>query len=246
MKIFVINLDRDIERYERISSNLNQLGLSWERVSGVDGKTMTPDELSVYDENAAIRVGGVPLTRGHIGCSLSHIRLYERIVREGIPQALILEDDMLLDERLQSFLDDTRLTTTTWDYIHASYTPMSVHWLIQWARSSVKMIRQQPFFAVYVFVKIPYIVFVGIYEIVREFLCARFGSRIVRFLRPVYHTGAYALSLSGAQKILRIAYPLRFSADQLVNQARIKAGLRFRGYCPAPVRKSDAFVSNTR
>lgn len=55
-----------------------------------------------YDEAAAIKLHGRPLTRGEIACSLSHGQVYERILAEGHPFALVLEDDALfISHRLQ-------------------------------------------------------------------------------------------------------------------------------------------------
>jgi hypothetical protein len=68
------------------------------------------------------------------------------------------------------------------------------------------------------------------------------GPRI--FWRPLYHASAYLLTEEGAKKMLSLTYPIRFSADRLPNQARIRTGLRLRGYVPLMVRQNKSFESN--
>lgn len=54
------------------------------------------------------------------------------------------------------------------------------------------------------------------------------------------------LSLAGAEKIMKIAYPVRYVADQLTNRARIEVGLKFYGCVPPPIKKNKGnFVSDT-
>ena len=47
---------------------------------------------------------GRELTPGELGCSLSHIRLWEKMVKENIPEVLILEDDLLIGKCYLLFL----------------------------------------------------------------------------------------------------------------------------------------------
>jgi glycosyl transferase family 25 len=60
--------------------------VTFEHVDAVDGRLLSDSELSRISARSDLPVG-------QIGCYLSHIRLYERIVAEDIPLACILEDD---------------------------------------------------------------------------------------------------------------------------------------------------------
>lgn len=94
MKVFLINLDKNTERLVLIDSQLKRLGIDYERFPAIYGKSLSALERhQVYDEQWAKRLTGQSLLDGEIGCALSHIRLYERIVHEQLPYALILEDD---------------------------------------------------------------------------------------------------------------------------------------------------------
>ncbi len=94
LPIFVINLARDTERRAYMEDVLSAIGLKAEFIAAVDGRALTQEDLEQLDEERALRVYGVNVLPSEIGCYLSHYRLYERIVREDIPYALILEDDL--------------------------------------------------------------------------------------------------------------------------------------------------------
>jgi glycosyl transferase, family 25 len=103
---FVINLERDAERRRYMTGRLLELGMTAQFVTAVDGRTLTEADRAAYDHVRALRIYGVPMMDNEIACYLSHYRLYERIVSEGIDTALILEDDVRIDPSLPRILDD--------------------------------------------------------------------------------------------------------------------------------------------
>ena len=85
MKIFVINLDRDVQKYNDIQLAFKNYNL--ERFSGYLGKN--------YRNHPDVSPGAkLFATDSMIGIGLSHFNLWKKIVNEGISQALILEDDV--------------------------------------------------------------------------------------------------------------------------------------------------------
>lgn len=95
MRTFLINLDRSVDRLEIAKNRAEEAGVSFERFAGVDGKELSPSRKR--QETGRIRSwlakGG--LNDGEIGCALSHIYIYKKMVEEAIPIALVLEDDVL-------------------------------------------------------------------------------------------------------------------------------------------------------
>ncbi|WP_157020163.1 glycosyltransferase family 25 protein [Mesorhizobium xinjiangense] len=90
MKIFLINLDRAPERLERMTCVLDELDLAFTRIAATDGRTLSTTELDHWvDRNADRR-----LAPGEVACFLSHRRCWQRIVDEGLPYAVVLEDDL--------------------------------------------------------------------------------------------------------------------------------------------------------
>ncbi|AKL98622.1 glycosyltransferase family 25 protein [Endomicrobium proavitum] len=67
------------------------------------------DGIYVNDQQLKTDVKDYPvngLSKGEIGCSLSHIEIYKTMVKEKIPLALIMEDDIKFKENIVSVLKD--------------------------------------------------------------------------------------------------------------------------------------------
>ncbi|MBF9254863.1 glycosyltransferase family 25 protein [Pontibacter sp. 172403-2] len=105
-KIFVINLKRDFARNVFITNHLNSLGLNFTLVEAIDVLGLTPAVYKELVDEAAIAPKVKWLTKGAIGCALSHLKVYEMIVRQDLDYALVLEDDCLLDNTTAFILED--------------------------------------------------------------------------------------------------------------------------------------------
>ena len=84
------------ERYQRFIHDAGWLGSLVEKVEGVDGRSLGTIEELVEE---GVYAGGDELnclTRGQIGCFLSHRKAWQRVVDAGFPTALIAEDDCRL------------------------------------------------------------------------------------------------------------------------------------------------------
>jgi len=105
MSCFVINLESALKRREEISSQLHALGISFEIFPAVDGRKMTESELQQHYDAAKAAREREKMTRAEIGCALSHLGIYRKMVEQDIPHALILEDDADLSPDLKLVLD---------------------------------------------------------------------------------------------------------------------------------------------
>lgn len=110
--IFVISLLNSTDRQQAISKQLARHALSFTWLDGVDGRRMSADErASVYSAQRAESEGGRQLNAGEIGCALSHQKVYRQMLAEGLPLALVLEDDAALDsdfaKRLHEICEET-------------------------------------------------------------------------------------------------------------------------------------------
>lgn len=104
--VFVINLARDATRRAHMEALLGRIGLSAEFVAAVDGNTLPAADRAGYDPARALRFYGKPMLDTEIGCYLSHYRLWQRLLREGIAAALILEDDIDIEPTLPGLIQD--------------------------------------------------------------------------------------------------------------------------------------------
>jgi glycosyl transferase family 25 len=103
--IFVINLATSPERRRACAEQLVRLGLLPTFVDAVDGRRMSDAEIAaIVDEDGRLRRAPKPLTKAEVGCYLSHWQVLQRIVAEDLPQALVMEDDLLANDELPSVL----------------------------------------------------------------------------------------------------------------------------------------------
>jgi glycosyl transferase, family 25 len=100
---FVINLDRDVARWQDISSALTRLGVPYERIPAIDAKKRMTLIRRVIRSEFHFAPANRPMKAGEIGCYLSHIAALKRIVRQNLPMAVIFEDDAAFGERFQNF-----------------------------------------------------------------------------------------------------------------------------------------------
>jgi len=107
--VFVINLADSTDRLAAMNGRLTGMGLAYRVYAGVDGRKMSDEEKrTAYPGPPPFSVGQgwfFPLCDGEIGCALSQIGVYRRIVAEGLPCALVLEDDMELSPAVPDVLE---------------------------------------------------------------------------------------------------------------------------------------------
>ena len=104
MKVFVISLLRAESRREYIVAHLTDLKLDYEIIEAVDYKDLTPADYEELTDQEAVR-NNPYLSKGSIACSLSHLKIYNKMVCESIESALILEDDAHLPYNIKKILD---------------------------------------------------------------------------------------------------------------------------------------------
>lgn len=87
IKILVINMKDSVDRREHIKKILK--GFNYEFISAVNGRKL--NNFDVITQHS-LR----PLTRGEVGCFLSHKKVYQKIVNSNESHCLVLEDDINL------------------------------------------------------------------------------------------------------------------------------------------------------
>jgi glycosyl transferase family 25 len=116
--VFVINLDKSKKRMARIAEQLNHLDIPFERVSGVYGAGLTQKQLEIaYDPELNSKTYRRQLPCGEIGCYMSHIKAWKIIVERKLNCALILEDDIAIDEELKIFAKRLAASTESFDIV---------------------------------------------------------------------------------------------------------------------------------
>ncbi|WP_158100609.1 glycosyltransferase family 25 protein [Neiella marina] len=102
-KVFVVNLKQSTERMQRIAENLNRLKVPFERFDAVYGKDL-PDYTAAFDTKRFKMETLHDLVPGEAGCALSHIYIWQKMVAENIPYAIVIEDDAVVPDSFSEFL----------------------------------------------------------------------------------------------------------------------------------------------
>jgi glycosyl transferase family 25 len=100
----------------------HELGISFNFIDAVNGKDLSQDQIDdVYDESLSIAEIGRGLTLGELGCALSHLNIYKRMLDENIETAVILEDDIEITSDIHAILNAKKHYPEVWDILLLGY-----------------------------------------------------------------------------------------------------------------------------
>ncbi len=127
-KTFLINLESRPDRLKRMSDILAQAGIEFEVFPAVDGRKLASangvcrlaDGTPIYDPDHSIKLGYRPMSPAEIGCYLSHLEIWKKVVEQNVGWALVLEDDLNIDPRISSIIKHLPDVEKGWDYIKLS------------------------------------------------------------------------------------------------------------------------------
>ena len=109
---YILNLPRRVDRKLQIERQLENLGISnYKIIDSIDAKDFDTFK-NIYNHKKAVAVHRA-LAPSEIATTLSHLRLYEYMLRENKKYLLIMEDDALLTQDFKDFL---RSFDTTKEY----------------------------------------------------------------------------------------------------------------------------------
>ena len=123
MPVFVISLPEATDRRACITKIFDDLGLDFEFIDAVDGRKFDVLNHPLYDAPKRLAYFGKHLTGGDLGCILSHKKIYQHIVNENIPKALIFEDDVILRDGFLKILNKIETINIPFDAIRFFGSP---------------------------------------------------------------------------------------------------------------------------
>jgi glycosyl transferase family 25 len=189
--VYVINLKRSVERRNHTYSQLNDLGIKFSFIEAVDGNEFSDMEIIKSNDFDVWKCGARSrnLLKGEIGCVLSHLKIYKKIIDEEIEMACILEDDNDYEKEFRDVIENIDLESFKWELLylgHNSQIPLSS---TKEAQSRNKMKTILPNYYIGIPVEVP------------------FGSY------------AYIIKREAAVKLLANAYPIKMPIDIYMGQA---------------------------
>ena len=115
--VFIINLEQSADRRADMAKRLNPLHVSYTFFKAVNGHALDTNNLPDYDRTRRRLYFGRDLTKGEIGCLLSHRALYQHMVDNNIECAIILEDDVFIEPSFPQLIREALQSPVKWDII---------------------------------------------------------------------------------------------------------------------------------
>jgi GR25 family glycosyltransferase involved in LPS biosynthesis len=211
-KVFIITIERNSSRLETFIKQNKDLEI--EIFKGIDGKKLFPELEFVHQfpdaffkENSLNYEVCKSWNKSQLGCAMSNRHVQKEIVKRGLTNALILEDDAHILSDIEMVLTKaTQELPTNWDLLYLGYNPIS-----RWAEYSYLKY----------FVILKHFLFPRIFENLvtnkkGKNIFPKSYSRNLNIPGIYIGTHAYAVSLVGVKKLLEIDNPLRYGADRLL------------------------------
>ena len=192
--IIVINLDRSIDRRKSIESQMKKHSLDFEFFKAVDKNALSESQMAAYDREEALKDFGSELTTGEIACALSHIGVWDKMVRENIPKAIIFEDDIVINDDTVEIFKLQQLIPRAAELIYYYHGKVKS---LPWKRKTIY----------------------------KNYKLVKYLSPSKKSKRTIIYAAAYQLTKSGAEKLLKSAYPADYYLGYIQRNRLIAYGI---------------------
>ena len=127
--VYLINLRRRPDRLAAFSADYTKsdIDMEYKVIEGVDGSKLDIEQQDLTElaraelkqlETTGYRSKHYQLTRGAIGCYLSHIKVWKNILKDNSDIALVFEDDTTIPANTQSAINEAlKNPPSDWDMI---------------------------------------------------------------------------------------------------------------------------------
>ncbi len=253
-KCYIINLDKNVDRFSYMKNQLDTLSIPFERFSAIYGKGLSETEIAhYYDFSIAKKNDSTTLNLGELGCAISHQEIYKKITSQKYDYTLILEDDVALPNNFKEIITkeiNRNKMFKEWDYLSFDYYAYGFNFLLLWVPGVISIhANKNGLFNKLKFLIIFFIKFLSLLIITtcEELQIILFKNSAITPLKPTSFAGAYLITKKGAQKLLKVHDKILYIADRLPNEARRRNNLTFKIYTPLVVtQRKDIFASDLR
>ena len=241
MQTFVINLKRSTERAKHMQKQLSTLGIDFTLFPATDGKVMAQEIAT--DQSWMQATFKRDFTPGEVGCADSHLRIYEQMVQENIPLALILEDDVKVHKDITTAIELAEKHQAEFEWLHLDYTPPGLPLLRYWYQGMKEQYGRKKTSLLYSLLKLPYLVLLSVYEL-GQISLHKNQPFIFTPHRPLIYTSGYFITLSGAKKMIALNRPIRYVADVAIHKSIREQQLTFKAVAPVLVQQDWSTFSS--
>ena len=215
-KILVVSVPRFTDRHERVKQSLS--GVDFDFFWGADKLKLNYEDAKAdgtYDEAKAQKSQrqGKVLNLGEIACSLSHRNLYEAMIANNWQKVLVLEDDVVpLIEAISELPAALNELPDNWELVYLGY--------LKHEKITAGLKAKQFFYKILSAMGL----MAWTYQMVGNLLPKPFSKHLKK---AGFHdcTHAYAVTLSGARKLLAAQTPVVYRADDLLSTTIMKGKL---------------------
>lgn len=117
LKTFIINLQTDISKKEKITKLLQKTNFNYQFFNAVEADKLNEIHFKGYKNFFRMLCDGKSLNNKEIAIFNSHIYIIKTIVDQSIPHALILEDDCFFPKDFEPVLNKIIKINYQWDVI---------------------------------------------------------------------------------------------------------------------------------
>lgn len=137
IKTYIVNLATSIARKKYMQELLGEYSfLEQEFVEAVDGRLFSQEERAkVFDDKTCYKRYGHDVKGGEVGCTLSHLKCYNKLAQSNEKFALIFEDDITIMRNLNTLdwgkvaefmsVDEPRIMFLSGDYWYWDKKPFT-------------------------------------------------------------------------------------------------------------------------
>jgi glycosyl transferase family 25 len=118
IKVFLITLKKEKLRSQFMFAQLKKLKLDYEIFYATKGEKLSKVVLKKYNEKITFKNINRCMSLDEISCCVSHIEIYKKVIKQRIPYALILEDDVILKKDLIGALNSIKNFPKNWKLIN--------------------------------------------------------------------------------------------------------------------------------
>lgn len=118
MQFYVISLKDSVDRQKSIKSQCEKFNITPVFIEAVNGSSLSTSEINKYcKQEKAKQLFGREMLLGEIGCALSHKKIYNKIISENLPYAMIFEDDVIIEKGFNKVIKSILRSDLNWELI---------------------------------------------------------------------------------------------------------------------------------